>query len=163
MACIIEVYLNLGMGDSHTTATGIYGLATGTWQHVALTWNNGSFAVYVSVSRRAGSYTGLATNYGIAAIGNGYVVSNQSWSGVIDDVRLYNRALSASEVAALAVTGGGGTKSADLNGDGIVNSLDWSIMNAAWLSANASADLNSDGVVNSFDWSIMNSKWGTSG
>ena len=55
------------------------------------------------------------------------------------------------------------TKSADLNGDGIVNSLDWSIMNSQWGTAGPSADLDSDGVVNSLDWSVMNGRWGTGG
>jgi len=47
----------------------------------------------------------------------------------------------------------------DINGDGIVNSLDWSIMNSKWLTNDANADLNRDGIVNSIDWSIMNSNW----
>ncbi len=47
----------------------------------------------------------------------------------------------------------------DLNNDGIVNSIDWSLMNSKWLTSDASADLNSDGIVNTVDWSIMNSNW----
>ena len=51
------------------------------------------------------------------------------------------------------------TLAGDLNKDGIVNSLDWSIMNSKWFTSDATADLNHDGVVNSLDWSIMNSNW----
>ncbi|MEK7560420.1 MAG: Ig-like domain-containing protein [Patescibacteria group bacterium] len=58
---------------------------------------------------------------------------------------------------------GGLTRTADLNADGVVNSLDWSIMNGQWNTAGPSADLNSDGIVNSFDWSVMNGRWGTAG
>lgn len=47
----------------------------------------------------------------------------------------------------------------DINKDGIVNSLDWSLMNAKWFTNDANADLNKDGIVNSLDWSIMNSNW----
>jgi murein DD-endopeptidase MepM/ murein hydrolase activator NlpD len=47
----------------------------------------------------------------------------------------------------------------DLNNDGIVNSLDWSIMNGQWLTNNPTSDLNDDGIVNSLDFSLMNSNW----
>ena len=47
----------------------------------------------------------------------------------------------------------------DLNHDGIVNSLDWSILNSKWFTSDATADLNHDGLVNSLDFSILNSHW----
>ncbi len=47
----------------------------------------------------------------------------------------------------------------DLNGDKIVNSLDWSIMNSKWFTNNATADLNHDGIVNSIDFSLLNANW----
>ncbi len=47
----------------------------------------------------------------------------------------------------------------DINKDGIVNAIDWSIMNAKWLTSDATADLNNDGIVNSLDWSILNANW----
>ena len=48
----------------------------------------------------------------------------------------------------------------DINLDGTVNSLDWSIMNARWGTSDAAADLNHDGIVNSLDFSILNQNWG---
>lgn len=48
----------------------------------------------------------------------------------------------------------------DLNGDKIVNSLDWSVMNGTWATNNASSDLNRDGIVNSLDFSLLNANWG---
>ncbi len=47
----------------------------------------------------------------------------------------------------------------DINKDGIVNSLDWSLMNSKWFSNDTTADLNNDGIVNSLDFSIMNGNW----
>jgi len=47
----------------------------------------------------------------------------------------------------------------DLDNNGIVNSLDWSIMSGVWFTSNAQADLNHDGIVNSIDFSIMNRNW----
>ena len=32
-------------------------------------------------------------------------------------------------------------------------------MNSAWLTNNATSDLNKDGIVNSLDFSLMNSNW----
>ena len=51
------------------------------------------------------------------------------------------------------------TLQGDLNNDGIVNSLDWSIMNSKWFTSDSTADINKDGIVNSLDWSIMNANW----
>jgi len=66
-------------------------------------------------------------------------------------------------------TGGGATQTitfnldvnyrGDINNDGIVNSIDWSIMNAHWFTNNAQSDINHDGIVNSIDFSILNSNW----
>ena len=47
----------------------------------------------------------------------------------------------------------------DFNGDGIVNSVDWSIMNTKWFTADAFLDINRDGLVNSIDFSILNLNW----
>jgi len=47
----------------------------------------------------------------------------------------------------------------DINNDGIVNSLDWSIMRTKWFSADLVSDINKDGLVNSIDFSILNNNW----
>ncbi len=47
----------------------------------------------------------------------------------------------------------------DLNGDKIINSIDWSVMNSKWFTPDATADLNKDGLVNTIDWSLMNDNW----
>lgn len=52
-----------------------------------------------------------------------------------------------------------GSLQGDLNKDGIVNSLDWSMMNSKWFTSDSTADLNDDGIVNSLDFSIMNGNW----
>jgi fibronectin type 3 domain-containing protein len=50
----------------------------------------------------------------------------------------------------------------DLNRDNTVNSLDWSMMNSAWFTADTTAGINKDGLVNSIDFGIMNRNWGAS-
>jgi hypothetical protein len=59
----------------------------------------------------------------------------------------------------LTVTGTGTAVVGDINIDHIVNSLDYSILNAKWLTSDASSDLNADNIVNSLDFSILNGNW----
>lgn len=51
----------------------------------------------------------------------------------------------------------------DLNNDGVVNSLDWSGMDADWGKSSSSADLNKDRIVNSIDWGYLRKNWMISG
>jgi hypothetical protein len=53
--------------------------------------------------------------------------------------------------------------SGDLNNDGIINSVDWSSMNAVWFTADSVSDINRDGIVNSVDFSFINKNWGLMG
>lgn len=50
-------------------------------------------------------------------------------------------------------------KIGDLNGDNIINSIDFSKLNASWLSINHNIDLNYDGIINTIDFSLMNRNW----
>jgi hypothetical protein len=51
----------------------------------------------------------------------------------------------------------------DLNNDGIINSLDWSLVGERWFTNYPDYDFNSDGLVNSIDFSYMNRNWGRNG
>ena len=51
-------------------------------------------------------------------------------------------------------------KAGDLNGDGVVNELDWSLLHGYWYKSFEDGDFNSDGIINSLDWSFMNRNWG---
>ena len=101
------------VGDGSTPE---FGITTGTlvasaWQHVCGTWKNTrAYAVYVN-----GSLVGTGTQSGNGSsthsnqslkIGREITGADRPFSGYIDDVRIYNRALSAAEVAVLyAYTG----------------------------------------------------------
>lgn len=53
------------------------------------------------------------------------------------------------------------SKTADLNNDSIVNSVDFGILMSYWnYTTRPSADINQDGIVNSVDFGIMMSQWG---
>jgi hypothetical protein len=47
----------------------------------------------------------------------------------------------------------------DINLDHIVNSIDYSSMNAKWFTTDSTCDLNHDGMVNALDYSILNGNW----
>lgn len=47
----------------------------------------------------------------------------------------------------------------DLNKDGVINSLDWSMMNTEWSKTSSLADINKDGRVNSLDWGYIRKNW----
>jgi len=133
--------LDLGLGDSHTRATDIQTLLPETWYHIALTWDRGNFIVYVDgLAKATGTYAGLSNPLTILAdIGNNGRVHDQSFNGLIDDVRFYDYALSAAETAYLA----GITEQTfplpqesipyDLSLDGIIDARDLIIFAEMWL------------------------------
>ena len=84
-------------GDTRGTA----GLASGVWTHVATTYDGATLRLYIDgtqVSSRAISGA-LALSAGALRIG-GNAVWGEYFSGLIDEVRVYERALSAAEIQA---------------------------------------------------------------
>ena len=95
--------LDLGLGDSHTRDTDIVELPMEEWVHVAVTWDSGNYVVYVGGEEvAAGTYTGLAQINSVADIANDGDTTGREEGhfGLIDEVRLYDRALSANEILA---------------------------------------------------------------
>jgi hypothetical protein len=54
---------------------------------------------------------------------------------------------------------GGSVPTGDLNGDGIINSIDLGILLNAWGASGSSADLNGNGIVDSADIAVLLSNW----
>lgn len=78
---------------------------TTDWQHVALVWSSGrSLMLYLNgqldfPSAGSGPALGTLHAFGAATIGKGGKdVVNSSWQGLLDDLRLYCRALTAQEI-----------------------------------------------------------------
>ena len=93
--------LCLGLGDGHPTHSNIQTLSTHTWYHISLTWDGTNYVVYIDGTAKAtGSYTGFSAVNPTAEIGNtgnpDYRI--ESWHGLIDDVRIYDRVLDANDV-----------------------------------------------------------------
>ena len=76
-------------------------ISTGTWYHVASTWDGTTRKLFVNgVLKRSdtpGANNATAANFHI-----GKTCCSEFFSGLIDDVAIYTRALSAGEVAELA-------------------------------------------------------------
>jgi hypothetical protein len=77
-------------------------LSTETWYHIALTWNAGTYAVYVNgLTLDTGSYSGLTSLPSTADIGNNGSSSTQSFHGLMGDMQLYDKSLSVTEIQEL--------------------------------------------------------------
>ena len=81
-------------------------LSTETWYHIALTWNAGIYAIYVDGSPLdTGTYGGLSSLPSMADIGNNGNSSTQSLHGLIDEVMIFDKSLSAAEIQQLCQDG----------------------------------------------------------
>lgn len=74
-------------------------LSTGTWYHIAATYDGTTHSLYVDgaladSNTNAGTLTHTTNSMNIGTRDGG----GQRWNGIIDDVRVYDRALSASEI-----------------------------------------------------------------
>jgi|GEM_PF-2812973 len=47
----------------------------------------------------------------------------------------------------------------DVNGDGVINSIDWSLINTRWFKRDYNYDINGDRIINSIDWSFIKKNW----
>jgi hypothetical protein len=92
-------YVNIGGTDIGVNATA--NLALNTWTHLAVTYDGTTIRVYVNgtqVATRA--QTGaMATSTSVLRIG-GNSVWSEFFQGLIDEVRIYSRALTAAEIQA---------------------------------------------------------------
>lgn len=97
-------YLDANDGAGVRSTTTLY---TGQWYHVAATWDGSTVRIYVNgVLETTQARTGtIGIDTRTLYIG-GRPGSDQ-FDGRLDDVRLYNRALSAEEVALLSASGSG--------------------------------------------------------
>ncbi|MBN3757992.1 LamG domain-containing protein [Paraburkholderia sp. Tr-20389] len=94
-------------GDSRDVLISSAAVRKGLWTHVALTRSSGAMSIYVNgVKTAEGTFNGALN---IDSIGR--TVAG-TYTGALDEVHVYNRALSASEIANLmqtSVPGVGGT------------------------------------------------------
>lgn len=92
---------NGGGGPARTIAA-VGSVTVGQWQHVAVSYNGTRFIMYLNGQLVASS--DVIVSPGMAGLpmkigGMGTHVSGHSFGGSLDDVRVYNRPLSADEIA----------------------------------------------------------------
>jgi Concanavalin A-like lectin/glucanases superfamily len=97
-----NMYIN-GIQTSNNTV-----FTKGVWHHVVGTYDGVNMKVYVDgahMSSTAGSTPAISGSN--LYIGNGTAYANSMWKGQIDEVAVWNRALSAGEIATLYNSGSG--------------------------------------------------------
>ena len=83
-------------------------IATGSWYHVACTYDGSNICVYINGVKNTtcASQTGtVRASTSALLIGEYDTVGNREWDGYIDEVRIYNRSLSDTEVKAMYYAG----------------------------------------------------------
>ncbi len=93
------------VSGSDRNVNGTAAVAANTWTHLAATYDGANVRLFVNGTQVATiAQTGaLATSTGVLHIG-GNAVWGEWYQGLIDEVRIYNRALSAAEIQADMVT-----------------------------------------------------------
>jgi hypothetical protein len=97
-------------GTTTTLIAGSGGLPEDTWVHAAAVYDGATMELFldgisVGSTPKSGS---LSTNAGVGVWigGNPPDASSKPWDGLIDEVRIYDRALTAGEILALPPPGG---------------------------------------------------------
>lgn len=75
------------------------------------------------------------------------------------DVSAFDGSGNYSPAANVSATTTAAQKTADLNGDSVVNVFDLSILLSAWGQSGVLGDINTDGIVNVFDLSMLLANW----
>jgi hypothetical protein len=124
--------------ENSTQATVSSSFAPGVWTHVAATFDNGLFKLYVqgaeqdsvtapfTLATQHSNTSGLGARAGQDAFGG--TALGDYFGGLIDDVRMYDNALSAGEIAEFA--GGYPQSYNPTPGDGAIYASTWA--NLAW-------------------------------
>jgi len=95
---IPALYAQIAMEQTGGTTVWLIGpLPAGEWTHAAITWDGAWLRFYMNGELKS------SNNYPGASMAwqNYDVVVGQNWTGAVDEVRVYNRALSAEEVNGL--------------------------------------------------------------
>jgi len=98
-----------GVHDGREEDESSAGVQTTSWQHIAMTWQNGvGLKLYIDgaldiAGNDENTRPGLTTGYDILMVGKGSKDdgNNEGWNGRIDDVRIYSYALSQSEIVSV--------------------------------------------------------------
>jgi len=154
----------VGSIASNVNVTANYVIKYGTWQHLATTFAAGTLKMYVD-GQPVASMIGVTNTMNTSSVGfrlGGAItpplgIANQPFNGYFDEVRIFDTALSDSEILALFQLGCDVV--GDLTGDCIVNYDDLKVMAEEWLTIGIKADIYPDGNVDFKDFAILANSW----
>lgn len=149
-------------GDDLDTSSGTYN--AGSWQHVAYTYDSNTRSRKVFVNNKlVGEDTANGDFIGNSDISIGSWFSSEDWNGLIDEVKIYNTALTADQIAqdmnqgsSTSFGGGSGsnTEAADItDGAGGAPVAEWNFEEKTGTTTADSSGNNNDGTfTGSPDW-----------
>ena len=124
-------------------------LTVGRWYHIVGTFDGGTYRIYINGILDNALVDGTPLYTSTVPLDIGYLdlngVSSRFFHGSIDDIRIYNRALSASEIKQIYNAGTGTHTNASLNPPNLQNGLvGWWTMDGANMVSNV-ADSSGQG------------------
>ena len=94
-----RVWCILGNGTSSLTVTSATALSVNTSYHIACTWDGATVSLYINGALNASSDQTISPNGNTSPLYIGQFGGNSDrFAGTIDEVRIYNRALSPTEI-----------------------------------------------------------------
>ena len=156
-AGIQQVHFGTYDGSTEIQIEWNHDYSTDTWYHVVVRFDGSTYKIFSNGIEKASlsDPTTFSTSTEPLTIGASTFPSiDRLFNGTIDEVRIYNYALSPEEVSELYLSGVDTTLRGDIDGDGLINILDLQacvnhiLGTQDWGSA---ADVNNDTAVNILD------------
>jgi hypothetical protein len=98
---INDLYFQVVSGGVSKSACAAANVVPGTMYYITATYNGSTGIFYINGVAQANTFAGANVIGSVSqalTIGSDQSIANTYWTGLIDDVRVYNRALSAAEI-----------------------------------------------------------------
>jgi hypothetical protein len=76
-------------------------ISVNTWYHILITYNTGSTTLYVNGTQRGSTISGTNSKNGLTIGGGADSGGSYPFSGLVDDLRVYNRVLTSGEISSI--------------------------------------------------------------
>ncbi len=130
---VLAAYLPSENGsDIDRATTSVLSWSPGDWHHLALTWSPENLALFIDGSPvantpRTALWTWIDPAQGML-VGTSIFQRESGWGGAVDELRLFNRERTASEIAEDASRGAAGSSLAPVPGTSALYHLDGSLV-----------------------------------